>query len=105
MLKSVKAIWASWAVINGLLLALVLGKNTTNEDIRYYFHGVNPDAPHQAGPDSIYKMSGPSTWAAPDENYQWLDFRLAWMVPATVCCLGFIGVLLTRPGKARLATR
>lgn len=46
-------------MINGLLLALVLGKNTTNEDIRYYFHGVNPDAPHQAGPDSIYKMSGP----------------------------------------------
>ena len=50
-------------------------------------------------------MGAVLTWAAPDENYQWLDFRLAWIVPATVCCLGSIGVLLTRPGKARLATR
>ena len=58
MLKSVKVIWASWAVINGLMLALVSLRKTTTEDVRYYFHGINPHADHAPGPSSIYTPSG-----------------------------------------------
>lgn len=58
MLKSVKVIWASWAVVNGLMLALVSLRKTTTEDVRYYFHGINPHANHSPGPSSIYTPSG-----------------------------------------------
>lgn len=45
MLKKVKILWAVWTAVNGVLLALIFIRGTTQEDIRYYFRGVNPDAP------------------------------------------------------------
>ncbi|MBC2681182.1 hypothetical protein [Corynebacterium anserum] len=43
MLKNVKALWASWAVVHVILVTLVLTTGTTNGDVRYYFRGMNPD--------------------------------------------------------------
>lgn len=52
MLKNIKALWAAWAVVHGLLLATVLIWGTTDEDVHYYFLGMNPHAPNLNGPSS-----------------------------------------------------
>ena len=52
MLKNIKALWAGWAVVHGLLLATVLIYGTTDEDVHYYFLGMNPNAPDKDGPSS-----------------------------------------------------
>lgn len=39
--------------------------------------------------------------SAPDGNYDWPDFRSAWIVVVAVWAFGVVGVLLTRPSSAR----
>lgn len=103
MLKSVKAIWACWAAINGLLFTVVAVRKTTNEDVRYYFHGINPDAEHTPGPSSIYSMSGPVPLGEYPDAGVWplrlldlitRDSEFAFLISFSLMCVAISGLYL-----------